>query len=208
MAQRLTVTFRKAGDARYLSHLDLMATLEFAIRRARLPIALAEGFNPRPRMIVAAPLPLGHIGEAEIFEITLTDWLEPKDVHGRLSAALPADIDILSVEEIPANVKSAASRLTSVRYRIDLLEPVDDLSKRVRDLMARETIEIEEEREGGKRIRDLRPYMLSVHAPNGRTLMAELALGGSGTIRPEQILDLLSIATDGVQFRRERIELR
>ena len=46
--QKLTVTFRKGEDARFLSHLDLTATLEYAVRRARLPVALSEGFSPRP----------------------------------------------------------------------------------------------------------------------------------------------------------------
>jgi radical SAM-linked protein len=205
--QRLTITFRKAGSARHLSHLDLMATLEFAVRRARLPVALAEGFNPRPRMSLAAPLPLGHIGERELLEITLKEERAPDEVRAGLANRVAAGIEILSVEEAPGGTRSAASRVYSVEYRVRLADPVDDLAERIAALMARPTIDTEEEHDGSLRRRDLRLFILKLHAGGERELAATIRLGGDGTVRPEQILDLLSIATDGAQFIRERIHL-
>ena len=47
--QKFAVTFRKGDDARFLSHLDLTALLEYAVRRAGLPIYLTEfGYQSRP----------------------------------------------------------------------------------------------------------------------------------------------------------------
>jgi radical SAM-linked protein len=207
MAERVTIVFRKDGGARYLSHLDLLATLEFSIRRARLPVALSEGFNPRPRMALAAPLPLGHIGEREILELTLTRSLEPNDIQTRLAASVPAGIEILSVDEAEPGVRSAASRVQSVVYRIDLATTVDDLLERVADLMAQDRMEIEEVRDGATRKRDLRPFLIALEVSGGRALRATLRLAGDGTVRPEQILEHLSVPADGAQFRRESIEL-
>src|SRR5579871_4651604 len=143
MARRLIVTFRKVGGATYLSHLDLMATLEFSIRRARLPVSLAEGFNPRPRIALAAPLPLGHIGEAELLEINLAEDVGADEVARRLSETVPGGIEIVSVEEGRSDIKSTPSRVRRVVYRIALPDSVADLSSRISGLMAKETIEIQ-----------------------------------------------------------------
>jgi radical SAM-linked protein len=109
--QKLTVTFRKGEGARFLSHLDLTATLEYAVRRARLPVSLSEGFNPRPRLSVAASLEMGYVGEAEILEITLRESVDLAAAGERLGAALPAGIEIIAVEQAELGAKTAASRL-------------------------------------------------------------------------------------------------
>ena len=76
MSFRYLLTFRKHEGARFLSHLDLQATLEYGMRRAGLPLELSEGFNPRPRYSLVAALPLGYVGEHELLEMTLRDDLE------------------------------------------------------------------------------------------------------------------------------------
>src|SRR5947209_15498059 len=152
--QRLHVVFRKGEEARFLSHLDLLATLEYAMRRVRLPLALAEGFNPRPRMSLALPLPVGYLGEREILEITLREDRAPTEVGAALSAALPRGLEIVSVEETDAQRRHVASRLKEAVYRIDLPAGVPDLADRVTGLLARERIEVEEPRDSGTRHRD------------------------------------------------------
>ncbi len=56
MPQRLRITYRKDGPAKYVAHLDLMRTWERAIRRATLPLAYSQGFSPHARIAMAAPL--------------------------------------------------------------------------------------------------------------------------------------------------------
>lgn len=204
--QRLRITFRKGESARYLSHLDLQSTLEFSMRRARLPLELSEGFNPRPRMSLVSPLPLGYTGEREILEITLGDRLPPEEVLSRLQAAVPPGIAIRDVVEVSAEGKSAASKLLSARYSVELPEPVEDLSQRLDAILARETIEVEEHRDGGLRRRNIRPAILGLDVEGVRifTLLASYA---GGTARPEQILDLLGIPREGVLITRTEIAI-
>jgi radical SAM-linked protein len=205
--QRLHVIFRKGDGARYLSHLDLMATLEFSIRRADLPVALSEGFNPRPKMSLILPLVLGHIGEREILEVTLRRRVEPGDLGHRLQAVLPSGITVLEVCEVPAEGKSAASRVRSATYRIDLPAPVSDLADRVGTLMDREAVEVQEERAGATHRRDVRSLILSLVAADAQTLRLQVTATGDGTVRPEHVLDLLALPRDGAAISREAIEL-
>ena len=205
--QKLTVLFRKGEKARFLSHLDLTATLEYAVRRARLPVALSEGFSPRPRLSVAASLALGYVGEAEMLEITLREAVDPSSVAERLSTALPDGIDIISVEEVVAGTRTAASRLHSAVYRVDLAEPVADLSERVQALLCSSRIDVEEQRDGQIRRRDLRPMILAFEAISSQALRLEARMDGAGSIRPEQLLTLMDVPTRGVRIARERIVL-
>jgi len=48
--------FEKGESVRWLGHLDILRTFERAIRRAGLPIAFSNGFNPRERLVFASAL--------------------------------------------------------------------------------------------------------------------------------------------------------
>lgn len=205
--QKLTITFRKGESARFLSHLDLTATLEYAVRRARLPVSLSEGFNPRPRLSVAASLALGYVGEAEILEVTLRESMDPLVAAERLRASLPAGIDLVSIQAVEAGIKSAASRLERAVYRVDLDSPVPDLPLRVAALLARTRLDVEEPRDGHVRRRDLRPMILAITVLGPSSLRLDVRLNGDGSVRPEQLLGLMNIATQGARFTRERIFL-
>jgi radical SAM-linked protein len=206
-SQRLRIIFGKDQGARFLSHLDLLATFEYAMRRAGLPIELSEGFNRRPRMSVAAPLALGHIGEAEILELTLCETLQTELVRQRLQESVPPGIAIHAVDEILERQKPAASRLRSASYRVELAVPVADLPKSVENALALSTIELEEIRGDRVRTRDIRPGILSLRAIGPNRLEMVLRLDSEGSVRPEQVLQALAISAEGARIIRERIEL-
>ncbi|HZU11257.1 MAG TPA: TIGR03936 family radical SAM-associated protein [Chloroflexota bacterium] len=203
--QRLRILFRKGREARFLSHLDLLSTLQYSLRRAALPLELSEGFNPRPRMSLAAPLGVGHIGEREILEITLRDRVEQAGVRELLQRSVPDGITILEVEEMPAGRHPAAAELRSARFRIRC-GLVPGLEQRLRDLMSRQTIEIEEDHGGRIRRRDIRPLILSASV-DGEDLHVELALGSAGGVRPEHVLRAVGIDPPTVLITRERLVL-
>lgn len=205
--QRYTLTFRKGEGARFLSHLDLTAVFEYAVRRARLPVALSEGFNPRPRLSVAASLALGYVGEAEILEVTLREQLAAEDVRVRLQAVLPPGIELTAARAAEPGAGTAASRLHSAIYRIALPAPVERLAERVEELLQTPRLEVEEQRDEGIRRRDLRPMLLALEVVDSCLLRLTARMDGEGSVRPEQILTLLRITPAGARITRERIVL-
>ena len=77
-------------EARYLSHLDAVKLWERAFRRGEIPVATSEGFSPRPRLVFAAPLPLGMLAEhelADLFSGRTADRPGPARSAGRRDAA-------------------------------------------------------------------------------------------------------------------------
>ena len=204
---RVRITFCKGQEARFLSHLDLMATLEYAIRRARLPVELSEGFNPRPRLSLAAPLPLGYLAEREILEVALRRPTSVAWIQERLQASLPVGVSVLSVDELPSGQKLAASRVKAVRYRVELPTDVADLNARLTELLGRPSLSVEEWRDDGMRKRDIRPLILSMEASGPGSLRLTARHDDRGTVRPEQILQLLLLPLEGARITREGIDL-
>jgi len=65
------LVFYKGGLLKFVGHLDLMRTMQRALRRAEIPLSYSQGFNPHPLMGFASPLALGCTGEQEIMEIKI-----------------------------------------------------------------------------------------------------------------------------------------
>ena len=43
---RVIIEYTKEERVKFISHLDLMRTMQRAVRRAGIPIAYSQGFNP------------------------------------------------------------------------------------------------------------------------------------------------------------------
>ncbi len=76
--QRLRIRFTRGEEIKFISHLDIMRLWHRAFNRAGIQLAYSEGFNPHPRMSLAAPLALGVTSEAELMDIVLTRWSSPQ----------------------------------------------------------------------------------------------------------------------------------
>ena len=48
--EKLRLRFEKSGRAVYISHLDLMRTMQRGFQRAGLSLKYSEGFNPHPTL--------------------------------------------------------------------------------------------------------------------------------------------------------------
>lgn len=69
--QNALLAFKKSGSAVYLGHLDLMHIFERAFVRCQIPVAMSQGFNPKPKIEFASPLSLGVDTEEDVFSVKL-----------------------------------------------------------------------------------------------------------------------------------------
>ena len=93
---KIRLKFSKTGAIKFISHLDLMATLRRGLIRAGAELQYTQGFNPHPVMSYALPLPVGHESVCELTDIALTKPLPPIT---RLNACFPDGIEILEAYE-------------------------------------------------------------------------------------------------------------
>lgn len=159
--QRMRVLFSTDDTVKYVGHLDMARAWERAIRRARLPLAYTQGFNPQARLHFAAALPVGFTGQAELVDVFLDDTLEPADFLARLAPALPSGIQLIGAEPAPREWPSLQAAICAARYRVEVETDESDaaFAARLAAFMARP--EAWRERRRGKEIAryDLRPLI-------------------------------------------------
>lgn len=193
--QRLRLTFRKGGVVRYIGHLDLARALERAINRARVPVAYTQGFNRRPRISLAAALPLGYTSDAEMVDVWLLEALAPEEMLARLEPKLPAGITVIHVEEVILNSPSLQQLLSESTYEVEFLDPVDgeQLRREVERVVAAATLPRERKKDKQRpTVYDLRPLILDLQlddaaagAPRLRMCLRQTA---SQFGRPDEVL--------------------
>lgn len=92
---KLRLRFSKEGRAVYISHLDLMRTLQRAFLRAGYSLKYSEGFNPHPVISILLPLGVGCASVCELMDFQLTEKADLSALPERLTAALPEGIEAL-----------------------------------------------------------------------------------------------------------------
>lgn len=132
------ILFSKSGTAKYISHLDLMHTMERAFLRAGITIRHTAGFHPHPYVSIPLPLPLGFSSQCEIMEFGLENGATMESLPAQMNRALPAGIEVLRCYEGGLAFK----KLAYVRYEISLEfdAPVaEQAAENFRSLLARES---------------------------------------------------------------------
>jgi radical SAM-linked protein len=182
--QRWRILFRRDEDARFLAHLDAMKLWERALRRAGIPVAQTEGMSPRPRIVFAAPLPLGMLAEREIVDIVLSRRLTVADLRARLTASLPPGFGLVDLFDVWLHAPSVASQLTGASYRIDVAGRADapcggaQVTRAARAILESERLDRRRQKEKKVVAYDLRPLIVSLEVLDWGD-----ADGGAGSIR-------------------------
>jgi radical SAM-linked protein len=205
---RLRLTFSKTAAMRFTGHMDLHRSLERTIRRARLPLAHTQGYNPRGRINLASALPLGVMGARELADIWLDEPVAPDEVLERINAAAPPGILLESVEEVEEGTPKLQKVVQASEFEVTLLDPIEDLDGRVEALLAAETVE----RERRGKAYDLRPLVLELRRETdddeGRQrLYMKLLTQEGATGRADEVVAALGGDPLAIRATRLRIHL-
>ncbi len=206
---RYRVYFEKLTGMRFTSHLDLHRTLERTIRRARLPLAYSQGFNPRPRLNLASALPLGYTSEAEIMDIWLEDSIAPERLLEALIGASPPGLSIDELSKVDLKAPSLQTQVVSSAYTVTPVpeETREELLKRIADILNAEHII----RERRNKSYDLRPLIEELHlaeeGTGGICLEMRLANREGATGRPDEVILALDLDPTYFHIHRTRIFL-
>ncbi len=198
--QRVRITYAKGGALKYISHLDLARTWERVFRRAGLPLAYSQGFNPRPRFQIAAALPVGVTGQGELLDLWLSDPLLPDQALTRLRCVVPSGLTAGEVQEIELRAPSLQSQMRAASYRavIRSQEPVQAIRIRVQALLAAPTILRRRQHKGKEQVYDLGPLIQDLEVEGDddgeRIMTMRLQASPKGAGRPDEVLDALGLS--------------
>lgn len=115
---KLRLMITKGDPIRYVSHLDFAGTLERVVRRAKLPAAYSEGFNPHMKMSFASALAVGVTSEAEYMELELTEEPELDWLKAQIVAQLPEGIELKAAQYVHQPSKALMALVNLATYEI------------------------------------------------------------------------------------------
>lgn len=205
---KLRLRFSKTGRAIYISHLDLMHTMQRAFSRAGYALKYSEGFNPHPQISIALPLSVGTASRCEIMDFKLKEDPDLTELPRKLTSALPEGIEVLEVYE--PERKTAQLKWLAVEGVMEYderspLETADALSA----FYARETVVITKKTKRGVGETDIRPGIREIaFAPGEKSVSVKAVISAQEpTINPELLAEALrqlapEFAPDFARFTR------
>mgnify|MGYP004703104617 CR=1 FL=1 len=118
---RLWLKFSRRDSLSFISHLDAHRAYYRLFRRAGLPLAFSQGFNPHPILSLASPLPLGFISHADYLDVEFSRSMPADEVSERIQGVAGSDaLALLGVAAIEGRVRALAGMLSFARYNIQV----------------------------------------------------------------------------------------
>ena len=187
----------KGEELRYVSHLDYANLFVRACKRAELPMAYSEGFNPHMKVAFASALSLGAASDAEYVDFEMTEELAAPIVMERLSKHLPRGAQIVRLKILKGKHKALMADVDEARYRIVLaytgaLEAVRESVHRYNEA---DTAVWERVTPKKSRTIETKAYIktpVSFQLENGRLIFwMNLVVTPQGSVKPIEILSLM-----------------
>ena len=197
---RLRVRFKRGAEVKFISHLDIIRLWHRALSRAGIELAYSEGFNPHPRISLAAPLALGVTSEAELMDVVITRYISPQYFTACVSQQLPLGIEIVQVYPIAPTLPSLQSQVRYAEYvvEVEMKEGPKYVTEALASLLAQEHLPWQHQRDTGPKSYDLRALIdelwLNSRQGDQGTIGMRLRCDSSGSGRPEQVIKALGLS--------------
>ena len=188
----LRIRFKKLGRLQYISHLDLVRTMSKILVRAKLPMWYTEGFNPKPKMIFAAPLSIGAESMCEFMDVRLVKKLPPSEVIEILNKNMTEEMQVLEAYY----PEGKFTDLKWLSYTIVIMSDAitSEVATACDTALAADEMKISKKTKSGETIVDIRPMIKSVSAvyDSGKIrLSCTLSADSQSFLNPEYVVKYL-----------------
>lgn len=195
MRYKVVVRFVIDGDLRFISHHDTMRLFERALSRANLPVKYSEGFNPRPRLSLPVPRPVGIASEADVLVVDLIEPLAPADALQRLGAEMPADLTLTGAWMIEGG---PSPRPTAITCHLELPASCHSaVAESLAGFQAAVSWPVDRRKPSGRSVRtlDLREGVIASSLSQGR-LEWTTRIAEGGSVRPGEFLTAMGLSAE------------
>ena len=206
------VMFEKTGSAVFISHLDLVRTMQRVFLRAGIKVRHTEGFNPHPKMVFPLPLSVGVSSVCEILDTELEEDMPFDGIAPAMNATMP---DGLKVLEAWAPVKKSKEiGWLDVRCSLEYDSGVPDGAVgAIEELFSRQSIVIERKTKSGINPADIAPMIHSLRTENAgenRIDLRAVISAQNPTLNPTGLLTAITtylpeLSPDFADFSRQGI---
>ncbi len=205
---KLRLRFEKTGRAVWISHLDLMHTMQRAFSRAGYALKYSEGFNPHPQISIALPLSVGVASFCEIMDFRLKADADLKELPARLTAVMPEGIRVTDCYEQVS--KAALLKYLEIEGSFEYDgRDTQEMAQALTDFYARDSIVITRKTKRGVGESDIRPAVrdIAFTPGEGEVRLRAVISAQDPTLNPALLADALrqlrpDIAPDFEKFTR------
>lgn len=157
---RLIVKYERREDVRFISQLDILRTVHRALRRADIPVAYSEGFNPQPKVSFGFALSVGLISYGEYMDIHLTCDISPETFISSMNAVMPKGIVLTEAALAGEKTPKMGKMIDCAKFEtIFNCENADIFEAKLNDFFGRDSIVIERHTKKGTSQADVKNYV-------------------------------------------------
>ncbi len=203
--------FNVRGNLRFISHSEALRIFQRAFARTGMKIKHSQGFNPRPKLSIPLPRSVGVESEGDLICLKIEDPILPFDKEqfkNILSCQLPEGIELTSVSIAE---KKGSSQPIGATYLLAVQKEyiVKKLKSRAEFLLASDKLILERKSypKGKSRHIDIRPFLISIEF-NNTDLAVECEISPTGSIRVDEILDLLQLNVEDLVMPIKRTNVK
>ena len=205
---KLRLRFKKTGRAVYISHLDLMHTMQRGFSRAGYELKYSEGFNPHPIISILLPLSVGASSVCELMDFRLKTGCDLSTLPAELTAVLPEGIEVIEAYE--PQRKSAELKWLQIEGVFEYDErSAEKMAELLKEFYSRDEIVISKKTKRGTGESNIAEAIRSVSfMPDGNGVKLSAVISAQEpTLNPELLADALrqlmpDIAPDFAKFTR------
>jgi len=215
----LRIKYKKENNMKFLSHLELIKTVERAFRRMNFNMMFSQGYNPKPKISYAAPLPVGVETECDFLDVELEEKVDINEMLANQKQFLPNGLEFIDAK-YRGKSKKLMSLVSDSAYIIQICteenHTKEDIQSKLEAFEARETITYEKLNKKNKiKEIDIKPLInhiqvLSVYEDQV-IIKSLVSTGSNGNLKPEKLIELFC-ADAGIKMiegkdRYRRVEL-
>ena len=184
--------FAKEGRAKYISHLDLMHTMQRAMARCEMPLWFTEGFNQHAYVSVALPLSTGFSGEWELLDFNLVCDSVPINAVEALNSVFPEGlraIEIYPLEDGGMPLRDLAWSRYRITWRFADDTVPEGFVRDVEELFSRDAVEILKRSKRAEKTVNMREFMrgLTLSEQDGAVIAEAVTAAGNNNMSPEYL---------------------
>ena len=139
---KLRLLFIKEAQASYISHLDLLRTIQRAFPRTELDIRHSQGYHPHPIISIVLPLPVGQSSDCELLDFEVTQTTDGSGIAEKLNTGMPCGLRVLDCYEAKRPVRELAFLRADLELEYDNGLPAN-AAQQLTELFGREELIIQ-----------------------------------------------------------------
>jgi radical SAM-linked protein len=189
--QRIRIRFSKLGRLKFIGHKDLLRTLEALFRRARLPLAMSNGFHPKVKMSFPTALALGYESLDEVLELEMNESADPVDVDTLLAHLNRHSLEGLTFLSARLLQEEKKARLASSVFQMTLpAELRQPTAERIKFFLAKTSVVVSK---ANRKPVDVRAAVLQLVLDDAGTLTVELQTQTGPEAGIKEVLTVLGL---------------